>query len=116
MGQKHMRQILINTGNVPKSYLTWFVSCIYIILQVSGEEEHETYSGDARASRWSETEAFYRTGIWSGVKQGPYQPSALGGSTFIRAVPVYDRVTDRPLCTKHKTPNSSHIPGVMIHW
>ena len=68
----------------------------------------------------SEDEAFFRMGVWTGMGPSKYVASPQGGSQVFREVPHYGIDARNHIewdqCTKHKTPSSSHLPGIMAHW
>eukprot|EP00873_Tetraselmis_striata_P022866 jgi/Tetstr1/443130/TSEL_031186.t1 len=67
---------------------------------------------------WSETEAFLRTGVWSGLPRENYTPTRLGGDHVHHELPMYEvssRGNTRP-CNKYGTQSSSNLPGIMVHW
>ena len=69
---------------------------------------------DVDPTSWSEDEAFLRMGMFSGLSSEPYQPSQYGGNHIFRKIPRYlaDIRSEEKGCTKHKTPSSSHTPGI----
>ena len=84
-----------------------------------GTAHHHPVMRDPKNWR-SEEEAFFRMGVWTGMGPSKYVASSLGGSQVFREVPHYGIDARSHIewdqCTKHKTPSSSHLPGIMAHW
>lgn len=74
--------------------------------------------GCRQPEQWTQEEAFYRTGVWTGMPSScVWHATQYGGSQVQRAMPPYCMPhSQRSNCTKHKDQNKSLMPGLLLGW